>query len=285
MTDQARGLQFLEDLANIRKDLPYSPSLLRDLFSSTGSGSFATADDIGETIGRDQGLSARILALANSAFYGLQGNVSSIARAVALIGIKELRNLVLVIGAQGLCSRYNLPRQFDLEAHWTHQLAVGIIAKLLAQKTAYSAPDLIFTSGLLHDFGKLLTALYRPQDWLAIGGLSQSMAYNQAEEAHWGLEHGLIGALTLNSWNLPAELHEPVNWHHAPSLAPEYNTEAGLLCMANALHHAILDPDYAFSDEAGQLFEKLGLTPEALLDEIIPLLDSEELTQFVSALA
>ena len=134
MTDQARGQQFLQDLAEIRKDLPYSPSLLRDLFSSTSTDSFATADEIAETIGRDQGLSARILALANSAFYGLQGNVSSIGRAVALIGLKELRNLVLIIGTQGLCNQHNLPREFDLQAHWTHQLAVGLISRMLAEK-------------------------------------------------------------------------------------------------------------------------------------------------------
>ncbi len=285
MTNQARGLQFLEDLAEIRKDLPYSPSLLQDLFSSTSADSFATADDIGDTIGRDQGLSARILALANSAFYGLQGRVSSIPRAVALIGFKELRNLVLVLGAHGLCSRHSLPREFDIREHWSHQLSVGIIARLLAEKTAHPAPDLAFTSGLLHDFGKLLTALYRPEDWLAIGELSREMPYNQAEENHWGLEHGLIGSLTLNAWNLPPELHEPVNWHHAPSLAPEFGTEAGIICMANALHHAFQDPEYQYSEEAAQLFDKLGLTPEALLDEITPLLAGEELNQFVSALA
>ncbi len=285
MTDQARGQQFLKDLAEIRKDLPYSPSLLRDLFSSTSADSFATADEIAETIGRDQGLSARILALANSAFYGLQGNVSSIARAVALIGLKELRNLVLVIGTQGLCSRHDLPQKFDIEAHWTHQLAVGLISRLLAEKTGPASPDLAFTSGLLHDFGKLLTALYRPQDWFVISKLARRMPYNLAEETHWGLEHGLIGALTLDSWNLPPELHEPVNWHHSPALSPGFSTEAGIICMANALHHLYLDPDYSYSEEAGQLFSKHDLTPEALLDEIMPLLEGEELSQFVGALA
>lgn len=285
MTDQARGQHFLEHLAEIRRDLPYSPSLLRELFASTSVDSFSTADEIARTIGRDQGLSARILALANSAFYGLQGNVSSISRAVALIGFKELRNLVLVIGAQGLCSRHNLPQAFDLEAHWFHQLAVAIIARQLAERTGQMAPELAFTSGLLHDFGKLLTALYRPQDWLAIRNLAQDTAWNLAEEAHWGLEHGLVGALTLDSWNLPAELHEPVNWHHAPALAPDYSAEAGVICMANALHHASQDPGYAFSDEAANLFEKYGLTPAELLDAISPMLEDEELAQFASALA
>lgn len=286
MTDQARGQQFLEELSEIRQELPFSPSLLGELFYMTGENSFAPLEKVAQTFNQDQGLSTKVLALANSAFYGLQARVTSVARAITLLGLKEIRNLVLLLGTQALTVRHNYPRNFDIRGYWDHQLGTGVCAKLLAERVQGMDPDILFTSGLLHDLGVLLTALYRPSDWAAINAevLAERCTWSQAEEQHWGLEHSLIGAMTLNSWNLPPELTEPVNWHHAPQLAMEHKAEAGVICVADALHHRLQDEDYELSPAAVQAMADLGINEKELVTELSWVLEDESMSQFVAHL-
>lgn len=279
MTNQQHGQDFLAELSNVKQDLPYSLSLLRDLFGMTGESSRASMDEIAQTIAHDQGLTTKILALANSAFYGLQAKVSSVSRAITLLGLKEIRNLVLILGAQAVTVRHTLPESFRLGPYWRHQLSVGVIARTLGEKRQVRDPDILFTAGLLHDFGKLLTALHRPVDWLAIQDLAaaQGLQHNLAEEEHWGLEHGLIGAMTLNSWNLPQELTEPLNWHHSPALAGDFKEDAAVICVADAMHHWLEDPsvpllrpaEALLADWEWNLDETAALCGEALDDDSI----------------
>lgn len=286
MHDPAKGQEFLEFLAEVKQDLPYSPALLQDLFSLTSEGSLASAETIADTINQEQGVATRILSLANSAFYGLQAQVTSVSRAIAVLGLKEVRNLVLMLGASALSARTPLPESFDIRAYWEHQLGAGVAARHIARRIGGMDADILFTAGLLHDFGMLLTAMYRPGDWLAIRAEvhERGIPWKQAEDEYWGLEHGLIGALTLDSWNLPHELTEPVNWHHSPSLAPEFSNEAKVICLAEALHHRIQDENYQLSSAALGVIEDFELPLETLLLELSEELKDEKLAQLVAQL-
>ncbi len=286
MTDQTKGQRFLEELCTIKQELPFSPSLLGDLFSMTGEESFASLEKVAQTFNQDQGLSAKVLTLANSAFYGLQAKVTSVSRAVALLGLKEIRNLVLLMATQALTVRHHYPRAFDIRGYWDHQLGVGVCAKLLAQRLQDADPDILFTAGLLHDLGVLLTALYRPDDWAHMHRtvLAEGCSWREAEERYWGLEHGLIGAMTLNSWNLPPELTEPINWHHAPELAPEHKREAWIICLADGLYHRHKDEAYALSSSATQALELFGFHEESILNELAEMLEEDSMNQLVAQL-
>ncbi len=250
MTHYERGQEFLAFLPSIGQELPYSLTLLRDLFDMTSDHSDVSMHDVAETLGKDQGLTMKVLAMANSAFYGLQAKVSTLPRALTLLGMREIRHLVLVLGVQSICSRSSLPSGFDLHGYWKHQFQVAAICRELGhllQRNSHPTldPDLLYTAGLLHDLGKLLTAMHRPQDWEAVQAAcaAEGIPSFVAEDRHWGLEHGLVGAMTMNAWNLPQELTEPVNWHHAPHLAGEYQTQARLCCIADSLCHALEDED------------------------------------------
>ncbi|GAB7082122.1 HDOD domain-containing protein [Megalodesulfovibrio paquesii] len=249
-TQYERGHEFLAFLPSIGQELPYSMTLLRDLFDMTGDNSLASMPELARTLGQDQGLTAKVLTMANSAFYGLQAKVSTLPRALALLGVREIRQLVLVLGVQSICSRRSLPRAFDLHAYWKHQLQVAAICKelgLLLKRASHAVLDidLLYTSGLLHDLGKLLIALHRPQDWEAVEvmRLAENLPSFAAEDRHWGLEHGLVGAITLNSWNIPPELTEPINWHHVPELAKDWRPQATVLCLADTLCHLLEQQD------------------------------------------
>ncbi|UJX40956.1 HDOD domain-containing protein [Desulfovibrio sp. JY] len=262
--NQERAQRFLLELPAVRDDLPFSPALLTRLFRLTEEDGASPLEAIAEAIAEDQGLSARVLGLANSAFYGLQAEVGNVARAVAVLGLREVRGLVLALGMRGLAAVRPLPPGFVLSPYLEHQLSVAVAAMELARETGVMDPDDAFTAGLLHDLGKLITALYRPDDWLAEAQLAaaQDLPWHEAEERHWGLDHGLIGAMVLASWNLPPRLTEPVNWHHAPDAAPENPGPCRLLGLADACVHERAGEPLPDGDVISPLAPGVGLRPD-----------------------
>lgn len=288
-----RGQEFLALLPGVGQELPYSLTLLRDLFDLTSDASTVSMDTLAKSLGQDQGLTTKVLAMANSAFYGLQAKVSTLPRALALLGLREIRHLVLILGVQSICSRRTLPHAFDLPGYWRHQLQVAALAKDLALlhnaagKPALD-PDMLYTAGLLHDLGKLLTALHRPRDWESIEELrrAQNLEAHLAEDQYWGLEHGLVGAITLGAWNLPPELTEPVNWHHAPGLAGDCVPQARVICLADAICHALEQPDATVElhPEADQALDALALDFQAALDAGQALFEDHRLDDMADSL-
>lgn len=283
---QERGQEFLGELPRIRSDLPFSPELLRQLFVQTGPDSGIGMDEVARTVEKDQGMTAKILALANSAFYGLQGQVGTVSRAVTLLGLKELRALIIALGVRYLARSRPLPDSLNLSAYWLHQVRVATLCRALAPLVRGQDPDTLFTAGLLHDLGKLVMALHRPEDWEAVLALvrAQKLSFRDAEEIHWGLDHALVGSLALKAWDLPSELAEPVSWHHSPELAPEYKTQALVLALADCLVHRAEEPSAPEARSFSSLAAALGLDEQAVVDLAAQTLDHAGVEQFAAAL-
>lgn len=264
--NQEHGQHFLLELSAVQNDLPFSPALLPRLFRLTEEDGRSPLDAIATAIAEDQGLASRVLVMANSAFYGLQAQVGSIARAVTVLGLREVRVLILALGMRGLAARRTLPPDFDLTRYLEHQFAVALVAMALARKNRTMDADDAFTAGVLHDLGKLVTALYRPDDWLAQAALAaaEGLPWHEAETRHFGLDHGLIGSMVLRSWNLPEILTEPVNWHHAPEAAPGRREPGYVLCCADACAH-LLYGDASLSEVLATSADALGMTADAAL--------------------
>ena len=242
MAFHARGQNFLNELPEIHQDLPVSPLLFQALFSLTSVQSSSSLENISKVIEQDQGLTVRILTMANSAYYGLQSQVGSVHRAVMILGLQEVRKLLLLLNIRSLEQRLDA-NLFDVSIHWRHQVDVAHAAKIMAGHAPGVEPEELFTIGLLHDLGKMITALYRPDDWKAILELrsAKNVPLFMAEDAYWGLDHALIGAMTLKYWFLPASLTEPINWHHAPELAKDFGVQARMIRLADVLVHHQLD--------------------------------------------
>ena len=285
--NQERGQKFLLELPAIQNDLPFSPTLLPRLFSLTGDEAASPLTLIAEAIAEDQGLSTRLLAMANSAFYGLQSQVGTVSRAVAVLGLREVRGMVLLLGMRGLAGARALPAGFALPPYLEHQTAVAVAAMALARETRAMDPDDAFTAGVLHDLGKLLTALYRPADWLAQAALAEAagISWHEAEERHWGLDHGLIGAMVLRAWNLPECLTEPVNWHHVPHASPASRRQAGLIGLADACVRELAgEPQPGILMEAVLADSGLPLSADAARNVTQTALDERDPGHFADAL-
>jgi HD-like signal output (HDOD) protein len=225
------------------------------LFDATRDNSTATLQDIAKLVERSQNLATRLLNIANSAYYVLEFKVTSLERAISVLGLREVRSLVLMVGMVAAIKGVKLPGRFDAHALWRHHIRTALLAKALADSLRSEAapkpgppsdravtflPDEAYVAGLLHDLGKIFLASAQPKTWEEIETLrvQRQCTFAEAETAYWGIDHGIVGARVLHIWKLPLILTDAINWHHAPLLAPEGIAEAGLLAAADALANA-----------------------------------------------
>ena len=268
MQSHNESRSFLQKLLQNPPTLPFEPTLLPTLFAATREDSTASTDDLVDLIERSQKLATRVLAIANSANYGLEFQVSTLHRAISVLGVREIRILAVMVGMSSIIKEAKLPKNFDITTLWNHQLKVATIARTLAAELGSPngacgpsakkedrldmAPDEAYVAGLLHDIGKVLFAASRPDLWEAVETTwkKDSQRYFEAENAYWGMDHALIGAEVLHHWKLPLLLTEPINWHHAPELALDYKMEARLLAAANHVAHSLCDEESGLCDAA-----------------------------------
>ncbi|MDR2160704.1 MAG: HDOD domain-containing protein [Desulfovibrio sp.] len=270
-----RAQAFLSELAETPPMVPYEPELLPLLFNATREQSTATLQDIANLVERSQNLAARLLNIANSAYYVLEFKVTSLSRAISVLGLREVRSLVLMVGMVAAIKGVKLPEKFDSRALWQHHIKTAILARHLTAAlhaeaapeksdprnlTAF-APDEAYVAGLLHDLGKVFLASTRPGIWLEIEALRvrEGCTFAEAENAYWGIDHGLIAAQVLNTWKLPLILTEAIQWHHAP----EGRMEASLLSAADTLAKA----GYVPGELPGEAV--LGLLPPGVKGETL----------------
>lgn len=284
MTD-AQG--FLDELARKPPRLPFDPGLLREVLNLTSGESRAPVSRLADVLGRDQALATRLLRMANSAYYGLQSEVASVQRAVNVLGTGEVRALVLAVAASGIAAKGSLPAAFDLAGYWRHQLCVAACCRMLARRVSPGDADVLYTAGLLHDIGKLLMAGLSPEAWQAVRMLmdEEGLETAEAEERHWGLDHGVIGARLLSYWDLPPALTEPVNWHHAPQYAGTYERNARLLNIADRLLLLYERGDGVMPPALADDLVTFGLDASSIAAELATLLEGERIGQLVAHLA
>jgi putative nucleotidyltransferase with HDIG domain len=282
-----QGQHFIQALPEISQDLPVSPVLFQQVFLATGEGATTSMEALGAVLEQDQGLAVKVLSMANSAYYGLQSQVSSVKRAVLVLGLKEVRKLLLLMSVRSLEKKLN-SETLNIAAHWKHQVEVAHVAQALAVQSGATDHDELFTAGLLHDLGKLITAIHQPGHWRSVQKLARekNIPLYQAEELYWGLDHALIRAMILKSWYLPTSLTEPINWHHNPDLAQEYVNQARLLCLADFLTHMHFAASSvsAVYDAWEQDLQSLDLTPQASNLAAQEILSSDRPSSFLRGL-
>ncbi len=219
------------------KQLPSLPATVSELLASFDNEDIDVTR-IAHQIAHDQGLTARVLRVANSSFYGLQSRVGTINEAVVVLGFRAVRSMVLAVG---MTSAFRLDQcpGFDARAYLRHCAAVGLTARELAGVAGQNV-ELAFTGGILHDIGQLVFAANFPEQYAA------TLAYRHqhdcflavAERDVLGLDHAEVGGMLAESWRFPAALHAAVAEHHQPAAA-EAGSLADLVHVADSLSHAL----------------------------------------------
>lgn len=195
-----------------------------------------SAMDIGNVIVGDPSLSARLLRIVNSSYYGFAAKVTTISRAVAIIGTQDLRNLILATSAVNVFNE--IPNDLvNMETHWRHSVYTGIIAKLIAKRCRVLHNERLFISGLLHDIGKLVLYHRLPKlsrDAILVAQDHPEAIYD-AERDIIGFTHAEVGAALAITWNLPDSIREVIAHHHDPLSSTEFALESCIVHIANAL--------------------------------------------------
>ena len=199
-----------------------------------------SAADIGRVISNDSALSARLLKIANSVFYGFPSQIDTISRAITVIGTHELRELILATSV--IRSFKGIPNDLvTMEDFWRHSVCCGLAARSLAAYRGEQLVERFFVAGLLHDIGSLL--VYRKVPELAREALLRAQHNNvplfQAEQEVMGFDHAMVGAEILRKWKLPEHFQEATEFHHSPQRAQRFPSDTALIHIADVIADAL----------------------------------------------
>lgn len=219
------------------------------------------ADDSGTSvrefervISQDAGMTAKILRTANSPYYGGNGNILTLQRALAQLGVNAIRSISLTVSFQSAMACKQLNKGFNAQQYWQHSLAVACASKVIAVLKGGLMMEEAFIAGLLHDIGKLALSMMLPLEAELVYRMrdSQKVSDYEAEEKTLGMTHEQIGLLAAQKWNLPDIYYSPISKHHFPTdNVTEIDTLTAYVHLANVLAHEI---------EMG--YDELGQVPE-----------------------
>lgn len=234
----------------------------------------SSAQDLNGLIGRDPALSARVLKVVNSAFYGLPRQIGSINRAISLLGLNAVKNIAIAASLAKLFRGGALCDRFDAKELWSHSIAVATAAKLLAKEARMSSGDEAFLAGLMHDIG-IMVALQTDRAKLA--QVFASMQFNSdgtpamdfrfIERHEFGADHGHFGEALCEQWKFPRSLVLACGHHHDPTSAPAGSRQIPwIVFIADRLatENGGFAIDICDREIPREAFECLGIGPEQL---------------------
>jgi HD-like signal output (HDOD) protein len=181
----------------------------------------ANAHDISAAVELDPSLAAGVLHLANSPLYGQHGKVDTVARAITLIGLRALREMVLATSVVKVFA--DIPEEFvDMASFWDNSITCGVVAQLLARQIHAHDADSLFLAELLHGVGRLVLYARRAEPYRALlaGKPQGDRAMAAAEQSAFGFTHAQLGAALLRGWNLPERICMAIEHQIEPELAP-----------------------------------------------------------------
>ncbi|MBT3350906.1 MAG: HDOD domain-containing protein [Nitrospinaceae bacterium] len=226
-------------LVKNRDDMPSLPTIFYQI-NETVNDQRSSMRDIAQIISADQSLSARLLRLVNSAFFGFPSKIDTISHAVTIIGTKQLRDLALATTVIQMFK--GIPSDLiRVKPFWQHAIGVGIGSRLLASYHKMPNIEQFFVSGLLHDIGRLILYGHSPDE----AKQALTLAQEQEELLHiserkvMGFDHADMGGLLLKEWRLSSSHEEAVRFHHRPSRSKRFPMECSITHIADLIANAM----------------------------------------------
>ena len=219
MSPSVNSIEALKRRVTDLSALPTLPGVVRFVSTMVEEGS-ASMQEVGETISRDQVLSAKILRMVNSPFYGFPGRIASVTHALVLLGFSVVKGLIL---SQAVFD--NLSKQH--RGLWEHSFGVAVISRRLAKAMGIQDSEEFMIAGLLHDLGKVVLAVVEPERYEAAVQLANRdrLHIAQAERHVFGVDHCEVASWICDRWHLPPRLVDALCHHHAPGTV-QHDAEA-----------------------------------------------------------
>ncbi len=258
-------------LAKVRT-VPSMPSVVVKLkqYLSDPDVSF---DELAKVIEYDPGLTANLLQLANSAYFGWSGRIKTVKEAITRLGTNRIFQMVLCMSVAPLVRKPVKGYDMESDGLWKHSIATAICAEQLAVSLGLSNSEEAFTAGLLHDMGKILLGTFVEIDDEPIKKLvaKEGLSFNEAERRVLGIDHAEAAAELLQYWKLPENVVAAARWHHSPEEADDKHRDivdlvhvADILCIRMGWGIGTDGPLYCLNSEAE---ERLGV--DADLEDVV----------------
>jgi putative nucleotidyltransferase with HDIG domain len=224
-----------DDLIERIETLPTLPILSQKIMQLAADDD-ASNKDLVNIIEKDQALAVRILKIANSSFYGFLSRVSSLEHALALLGLNEIKSIVLASSVHSFFTN-GKKGPFDRTRFWKHAVICSQVAKYLGNQFKASDDDSLFLAGLIHDIGKVVLDEYFHDEFLQIIDVISSNhgTFSKAEKEVLGTTHYQIAAKLLKQWQFPQKVIMQVFYHHAPWYDKNYSAHSIIVYLANIL--------------------------------------------------
>ncbi len=236
----------LARLASVVEDVPTLPSVMFEVLAIAEDEN-STAGDLEAVIMRDQALSAKVLKVANSAYYGIPRTVETVSRATVLLGFQTVVGLALTVSVYDTLWGAGKGHYLDRRDIWKHSLSTATAARLLAGDSNGKQGAVAFTAGMLHDIGKSVFDTYLPEEYSKVIDACHrdSLQMHDAEQTILGVTHGDLGYRVGLRWQLPDVLCQSIRCHHAlQSAEADFRRTAGLVNLGDFLtrHCGIGEP-------------------------------------------
>ena len=216
--------------------LPSLPTVVTQLINLVGDPA-TSARDISQLISADQALTAKILKVANSAFYGSPRKIATVQLAIVVLGFETVKNLGLSVAVLKRFHAGKAHPLFDRQQFWEHAIGCGVAARMLVRKRNRKLEGEAFVAGVLHDIGKLILIEYFPDEFGESLELAcdELLTISEAEMKVIGVTHAEIGGWLAEKWNLPESLVQAITYHHNPLAVEEPSEILMVTHTANAL--------------------------------------------------
>jgi HD-like signal output (HDOD) protein len=237
-----------------------------------------SVSELSSIMSEDTGLTVRLLRLVNSSFYSFPRKIDTASRAMAIIGTRQLHDLVLGTSVMSMFKGIP-PDLVNMDSFWRHGIACGVAARTIARQRRESNIERMFIAGLLHDIGRLILFVRRPDPMRILMKQCADTGNTvfRTERSEFGFDHADVGYELMHKWSLPRVLQEPVLYHHRPSEAREFLVETSIVHVSDVIAHTLLvgnSGERRVPPLEEKAWEVIGLQPD-LLDAMLDQMESQ----------
>ena len=226
----------IDSIINSIDRLPTLPTVYIKLLSLLNA-RYSSIRMISDIISEDQAVSAMVLKIVNSALYGFYSKIGDLQSAIVILGLNEIKNLVLATSICKTVKQFKESSTFDMQEFWKHSIGCAISAKVLAETAYIKNPEDVFTGGLLHDIGKLIHATYLREEFKDVVAdvVKTGSQMFESEKKILGFDHVQTGSALAKKWRLSQKTIDMIAQHHLYDMPDTLTKEVAAVHIGNAL--------------------------------------------------